>query len=456
MTNETELREPWEVLEELIESDEAESIRDYLERLSPTDTAFALSRLDRADQIALLHLLTPEQAAQLMVLLPDEQEADLIEELDPEQAAAIVGELESDQQADLLGDLDDRDAQAILDQMPADEAQSARHLLTFDPNTAGGIMITEYLAYPATMRIGEVLRDLEEHGEEYSDYDIQYAYITGDRGELKGVLRQRDILFARKNETVQSVMIPAPLSVTVDRTIDELHRFFDDNKFIGAPVTDPEGRLVGVVRRRAVEAALEKTASRNFLKFSGIIGGEELRSMGLFPRSGRRLSWLSINIVLNIIAASVIAMYENTLAQVIALAVFLPIISDMSGCSGNQAVAVSMRELTLGLIRPKDLLRVLAKEFPIGVMNGIVLGILIGTVAWVWKGNGWIGLVVGVAMAGNTLVSVCIGGIVPVILKGLNLDPALVSAPMLTTVTDMCGFFLVLGLATMMLPLLVA
>ena len=173
--------------------------------------------------------------------------------------------------------------------------------------------------------------------------------------------------------------------------------------------------------------------------------------MPLLVRSGRRLSWLSLNIILNIIAASVIAMYQDTLAAAIALAVFLPMVSDMSGCSGNQAVAVSMRELSLGLVRPVELLWVLTKEAGVGIINGLSLGCLLGAVAYVWKGNAFLGLVVGGAMALNTLVAVSLGGMIPLVLKRMKLDPALVSSPLLTTVTDMCGFFFVLSFASLVL-----
>ena len=174
--------------------------------------------------------------------------------------------------------------------------------------------------------------------------------------------------------------------------------------------------------------------------------------MSVFLRSRRRLSWLSVNIVLNLIAASVIALYQETLQAVIALAVFLPIISDMSGCSGNQAVAVSMRELTLGLIRPIDAVRVWLKEASVGLLNGAALGALIAAAAWAWQGNPYLGAVVGAAMAINTLVAVSLGGVVPLLLKRVRVDPALASGPILTTVTDMCGFALVLGIATAFLP----
>ena len=173
--------------------------------------------------------------------------------------------------------------------------------------------------------------------------------------------------------------------------------------------------------------------------------------MPVLLRSRRRLSWLSVNILLNIIAASVIAFHQETLSSVIALAVFLPIISDMSGCSGNQAVAVSMRELSIGVVNPVEVLRVWYQEISVGLINGLILGGLIALAAWLWKGNIFLGLVVGGALALNTMLAVSIGGTVPLILKRFGVDPALASGPILTTITDMCGFFLTLTFAGLML-----
>jgi magnesium transporter len=237
----------------------------------------------------------------------------------------------------------------------------------------------------------------------------------------------------------------------VDAGLQELVAFFERHRFYGVPVVDQDGLLVGVLRRRAVESAVAERSEADFRASQGIVGGEELRSMPLLVRSGRRLSWLSVNIALNVLAASIIAYHQETLQAVIALAVFLPIISDMSGCSGAQAVAVSMRELTLGVTRPADIVRVLRQELWVGLVNGLALGVLIALVAWAWKGNPWLGVVVGGALALNTVVAVCVGGGVPLALKRLGRDPALASGPILTTVTDMCGFLLVLTFASAML-----
>jgi magnesium transporter len=314
------------------------------------------------------------------------------------------------------------------------------------------MMITDYLAYDSHQTVEAVLDDLRHHGEQYSDYDIQYAYVVSATGKLVGVLRLRDLLMTPKNRPVSEVMIKEPLSVNVNTPLRDLRDFFNQYSFLGVPVVGDDGSFVGIVRSSTVREEANRRTNQLFLKFAGIVGGEEFRSMSLFKRSSRRLSWLSINIILNIIAASVIALYQDTLEKAIVLAVFLPIISDMSGCSGNQAVAVSIRELTLGLVRPRELIRVLSKESAIGIVNGIVLGMLLGGAALLWKGNPYLGLVVGVSLAANTFVAVSFGGLVPLILRGMRTDPALASGPLLTTITDMCGFFFVLSFASVMLP----
>jgi magnesium transporter len=298
-----------------------------------------------------------------------------------------------------------------------------------------------------------VLQDLARREEEYELNNVHYIYVTGHGKKLLGVARIRDIVFASPDTRLSDIVRPA-VTVRDSTTLDDLENLFDESTFTAVPVVDDDNRMLGVVRRRAVYDAVAERADAEHMKSQGIVGGEELRSMPTQLRSRRRLSWLSINIVLNLIAASVIAQFQDVLSAVIVLAVFLPIISDMSGCSGNQAVAVSMRELSLGVIKPSDFYYVWRKEAVIGVINGTVLGLLIAAVAWVWQGNAWLGLVVGFALSVNTLVAVSIGGTVPVVLKALKVDPAVASGPILTTVTDMCGFFLLLGTASLLLPVL--
>lgn len=442
---------PWEPLEEMLEQESPSGLKEYFDQLSSGEIARSISRLSAEDQHRLFQLLSPENAAELAEMLPVAQMTEVIQELPPETAADILEEMSSNDRADLLGFLEEDGAEAIFEHMEPEAALDARQLARYPADVAGGVMLTEYLVYPQTASVGDVVDDFQRNAEAYSDYDVQYTYVVTPSGALAGVLRLRELLLAPRSKPINRLMIPDPLAVRDTDSLDRLGEFFDEHQFLGVPVVDAAGVLVGVVRRHDVEEALAERSDSDYLKSQGIVGGEELRTMPLFRRSSRRLSWLSINILLNILAASIIALYQDTLSAVIALAVFLPIISDMSGCSGNQAVAVSMRELSLGLVRPLDAFRVWLKEIGVGLINGLVLGLLLGTAAWIWKGNTALGLVVASAMALNTVVAVSIGGTVPLLLKRLKFDPALASGPILTTITDMCGFFFVLSFATLML-----
>jgi magnesium transporter len=348
--------------------------------------------------------------------------------------------------------MDQEAVQAILSEMAPDEAAEARRLASYSHDEAGGLMITEYLAYPESYTAGDVLDDMRQHAERYADFDVQYAYCVSSFGDLVGVLRLRDLVLTPRARPLSDFMIRAPLSVNVHTPLDDLQQLFLERGFLGVPAIDDGGRLVGVVKRRDVEAAIARRAGSDYLKSHGIVMGEELRTMPVRVRSSRRLAWLTLNIGLNMIAASAIAIFQGTLEQVIALAVFLPIISDMSGCAGNQAVAVSMREMALGMLKPGELMHVLWKELQVGLINGAVLGLVMAAVAVLWKGNPWLGVVAAVALSVNTLIAVAVGGLLPLVLKLLGRDPALAAGPILTTVTDMCGFFLVLGTATILLP----
>jgi len=438
-------------LSDLLESGERRPVRRFVAGLEPLDTVHVVSQLRDEERAKLLQVLHPEDAAEVLEHIPDVQAGDALESIHPAQAARILGEMPSDDRADLLNEIADEDAEAILARMEPEQARELRELASYPEDTAGGLMIHEYVRFPSDTTVGEVIDHLHAESETYKSYDVQYTYVNDDRGRLVGVLPVRELLFASRRTPIEELMVRDPKSVRVAATVQELVGFFGENRFYGVPVVDEAGVLRGVLRARAVESAVAERSEELFRAAQGIVGGEELRSMPLLVRSRRRLSWLSVNILLNVLAASVIALHQETLEAVIALAVFLPIISDMSGCSGSQAVAVSMRELTLGVTRPTDVGRVLLQEAWVGVLNGLALGVLIAGVAWLWPGNPWLGLVVGGALALNTVVAVCIGGAVPLVLRRLGRDPALASGPILTTVTDMCGFFLVLSLASLLL-----
>ncbi len=444
---------PWETLRSALETQDVQRAHEIIDGLSGSDVARAVLQLEEPERIQLLELVDAENAAWLIEQLPDETAASLIEELDASDAATILEELQSDDQADVLGEMDEEDAAAILAQMETKESAAVRQLMSYEYDTAGGLMMSEVFKFQDSETVAAVLMKLSDPDEDFERYRGGHPYIVDGKGTLQGVISLRRLLTTNRSAVLGTIMTPA-ISVKPDASLSELRDFFDEYPFFSLPVVDDDETLIGVVSRSALADAELERSEAEVQKLQGLVT-EELRSMPTLVRARHRLSWLTVNIGLNILAASVIAFYEDTLSAVIALAVFLPIVSDMSGCSGNQAVAVSMRELSLGVVRPTDVFRVWLKEASVGVLNGLALGTLIALCAWGWKGNPYIGVVVGIALAINTVVAVSIGGTVPLILKRFDIDPAVASGPMLTTITDMFGFFLVLSLATLMMPLLV-
>jgi magnesium transporter len=447
--------QPWVRMAELAEANEQAALTEFVDELSGAETALSLSRLEPDSRQRVLRVLSAEASAELIRKISETQAAQILGDLQADEAAEILEELPPDEQADVLNDLEDEHADAIVRQLSAENAAATRELRSYEDNVAGGLMVCDFLKFSQRQTVGDVIRQLTEEQSRYREINLRYGYVCDRRGRLVGVLPMQSLLFVDRGTPLSELMIRQPLSVVDTMSLDELIDFFDSHSFMGVPVLDDSGVLLGVVSREAVDHEAVRAAENDYLKSQGIVGGEELRTMPLLLRSRRRLSWLSINILLNLGAAAVIASFQETLQSVIALAVFLPIISDMSGCSGNQAVAVSMRELSLGLLRPSEFARVWKKEVSVGLINGVALGLLIGLLAVVFKGNAYLGVVVGTALCANTILAVSIGGMLPLGLKRLGFDPAVSSGPLLTTVTDMCGFFLVLGLATLMLSKLV-
>lgn len=451
MAETSNIRATTEDLTDLIWEKDHEGLTKFVDQIPLEDLHLAVSRIGPSHRSALLEILDPADAAGLLLQRKELSPDGLLSRATPETAANILHELPSDVRADFFAALTSEAAAPILALLPKSDVDAVHTLARYAPDVAGGVMATELLMYPETATVGHVTDDLRRNAAEYANYDIQYVYVTREDQSLAGVLRIRDLLLSDGGTVLADRMFKDPATVNHLASLKELRDTFELHRYLGLPVVDDDDRLVGVVRRAAVEEAIAQRTARQLRLVQGIIGGEEVRTMPVGLRSGRRLAWLSANIVLNVLAASVIVYFESTLARLIALAAFLPIISDMSGCSGNQAVAVSMRELSLGLVRPRETLWVWAKEVKVGLINGTALGLLLGLVAWLWRGNPVLGIIVGAALALNTVVAVSIGGTIPLVFKALGVDPALASGPILTTVTDICGFFFALGLAALAL-----
>ncbi|MGD8421614.1 MAG: CBS domain-containing protein, partial [Gammaproteobacteria bacterium] len=328
-------------LQEAIETEDKQQVGELVDAISSNEALRQVSMMEADERDSFISLLEPGTVAELIEEAPSELALTIIRDLDSSIAARIMEELHSDTQADIVKELKPESSEAILSAMEAENAESVRMLAQYDPDTAGGLMEVEAFTFTVDETVGAVLNRLIEGDESFERYRGQHPYIVDDTGKLIGVVSLRDMLRSRRSLPLAEILHD-PIAVSPDTGQRELAEIFNDNPFLGIPVVDANGILLGVVSRQELaEAELERAEHESRARQQV---SDELRSMPTVQRSRRRLAWLSSNIVLNIIAASVISVYEDTLAAVIAIAVFLPMVSDMSGCSGNQAVGVSMRE----------------------------------------------------------------------------------------------------------------
>lgn len=446
--------EAWLELDALLEAGRDDDALQFVYDLAPQDTGYTLSHLEESRRTGLMSLLSerdPDFASTLLGHVDDQIAADIVSELEPVEAAAIVDEMESDEQVDVLAELDESEAEAILEAMSPEEAQDVRQRLVYDENTAGGLMITEFLSFPEDMDVKRVRQKLRKESDRVNSFEVRYLYTVDHAGGLLGVTPMRDLLLAKPGVPLSKPTIAEPMVVTVHTPLEELEDLFDRVDFSALPVVDDDAKLVGVVQRAAVQEALSEGAQEDLAKFGGIVGGEELRSMPTLGRAARRLMFLLPIMVLLLVSATIIAKFEETIQRLPILAALLPVVAGLCGSGGNQAVAVSMREISLGLIEPKDFMRVFIKEAAVALLAGVVLAVSLAAVVWVWRGQAELGMVVGASVVMVILLSKIVGGTVPLVLRHIGIDPAMASGPIVTTVVDLTSFFTVLLLAEMAL-----
>jgi len=446
---------PLDQLETLVEGQRYQDAADLLTEAHSQDAADALQPLEPQQAAELLVLLPPDQAADILEDMPDDFAGDILEEIQPLQAAQIVTELISDEEADILQELSEEKQDAIIQHLDRDQASLAREMLTYAEDTAGGLMQKEFLAVPIDITATEARRMLQQMAEDEDEfYPYSYILSTDRRGRFTGVLGLRALLFAQPNTLIANLVTEDATFASPQTSGEDLMKMFRRTDLLSLPVVADDGRLLGIVTQEDAQEFEKEESEEEFLRFTGIVGGEEVRDMPLKQRAGQRLLWLIIKMALNVIPASVVAAYTRSPAFLL-LAPILPIISDLGGSGGSQAIAVTIRELATNRIKPGDFVWVTLKELGVGMVNGIILGLLLGIGTYVATNGGdnsmIVGAIVAIATITNTVLAVVFGGLAPMILRRLRVDPAVASGPILTMVTDTFGFFFVLALASMLI-----
>jgi magnesium transporter len=434
------------ILERMVDLIRKGDITHFLRRapdLGPADLADVLSALEQKERVAVVEALPPELSSQALAEMPEEAHAgETLAALDPGRAAEIVGELDDDDAADILGDLDPSRQEQILSGVH--ERAEVDRLLRYDEETAGGRMTTHVVTVRDSATAGQALEEIRRQAEEAEDF--YQVFVVDSEGKLVGVLPFKDLVISRPERTVREFMTDADIFVTPDQDQEKVAHLMARYNVPSVPVVDEHMRLLGRVTFDDVIDVVEAETTEDLLRFGGVSADEDLAA-GWETAVRSRLPWLSINLLTAFLAGGVVYTFQHTIQRTLALAVWMPIIAGMGGNAGTQALAVTVRRLALGLI-PVDVFRkVVGKEMLVGVINGIVIGTAVGTVAMLMSEGPRLGLVVFLAMVGNLMVAGFAGAFIPIVLERMGVDPAVASSIFVTTFTDVCGFLLLLGLA---------
>ncbi len=449
-------RPPEEVIHELIqelrrllESGEQLNALEIFSVLHPVDQGEVLDGLPKGFSQWLLGELDAAVVAEILEYLEPEESAEMIGRLEPVDLAKVLDLAGPDVAVDLLRHIPEEKQFETLDAM-SDPAEVSE-LLQYQDDTAGGLMTLDYPVVNEVTTTPNALDQLRLLGEDAEDIDS--VLVVDSEQRLVGSLSITRLALARANTVVGDIMDREVNSVTFDVDQEECARVMQRYNLNVLPVLNGGGRLTGVILDDDLVDVVVEEATEDMFRIASV-GGERIAGP-LTNSLRRRLPWLYINLATAFLAAAMVSLFETTITRVVALAVFLPVVASQGGIGGTQTVTLVVRSMALGEVPRRLGLRLLARELALGLIHGVALGVAVGAVAYLWKGNIILGLVLGVAMSGNMLVAGMFGAGVPLLLRQLRMDPAVSSAVFVTTFTDVIGFVLFLGLAAIFVEHLV-
>ncbi len=425
------------------------ALRDLLLK-HPADIAEVLSHLSDEQAAELLHrLYLRKAAAEPLGEMEPEDSAELLTELDRDEAIKILSRMDPDDAVDLLEELPEDVKDELLSRLAPKDAQVLSKLLEYPPDTAGGLMSPEVVALPLTLTAQEAIDILRRKVEEVET--IYYAYAVDDEGRLEGVISLRDLALARPETRLSALVNRDVISVPVDADAEDVARLFDKYNYYALPVIDAERKLLGVITIDDVIDVIREEATEDIYRSQGV-PLEERVDTPWYESIRRRMPWLYFNLVTAFIAASVVGVFESTIAKFAVLAFFMPIIAGQGGNAGMQTVTIVTRGIALGEVPKGEGWRILGKEFLLGVLNGLAMGLVVGVVGFIWKHTISLGIVVFLAMTFNMITAGIVGTVIPLTLRAMRQDPALASSIFLTTFTATLGFAFLFVLARIFIP----
>lgn len=425
-------------------------LKSELNELPPIDVGDYIAELNSDRRAIAFRLLNKNQATEVFEYLPPDVQAELIGSLHDAQVQQVIESMSPDDRAELFDELPARVVKRLLKELSFNERQATSTILGYAEGTAGRLMTTEYVQIRQGLKVSEAIQKIR-----LTDQDketVYYAYVTDNSRRLKQVVSLRQLLFSIQDVLIKDIASDRVLQVYTDTPQEEVAQLMKRYDLLAVPVVDREDRLVGIVTIDDVVDVIEEEATEDIQKLAGISGDEQALSPPLTTLQ-KRLPWLLGNLGLYIGAASAIAPFQYLIKVVPVLAVIMPIMSNASGTVAIQALSVTVRGLGVGEVTPKETLLVLRKELLAGIGTAIALGITVTLLSMIWAtpGERWVGLVAGLVMALNVIIAASLGTLLPMTFKRMNLDPALISGPLLTTMLDGIGFLTFLSLISAIL-----
>ncbi|OBT17426.1 magnesium transporter [Vibrio sp. UCD-FRSSP16_10] len=423
-------------------------VRRQLQSMEPEDIAHLLEASPRKSREVLWQLTDPEDYGDILDELSEDVKDNLVAKMAPGKLAEATEGMDTDDVAYVLRSLPDSVSKQVLSQMDAADRLRVETALSYPEDTAGGIMNTDVTTIRSGVDIDVVLRYLRMKGELPETTDTLYVIDNNDR--LIGNLSLTTLLTTQPDVPVIEVMEDADEAISVDLSDTDVASLFERRNWVSAPVVDKNQHLVGRITIDDVVDIIREDAEHSMMSLAGLDDDED--TFAPVVKSARRRSiWLGVNVLAALAAASVSNMFEATLEQMAAIAILMTIVPSMGGVAGNQTVALVIRGLALGYIGDSNRKELLMKEAAIGFLNGILWALIIGAIVVFWKHDWKLGLIISAAMLTNLFIAGVAGVTVPIVLKKMNIDPALAGGMALTTITDVVGLSVFLGLATVFL-----
>jgi len=435
-----------DTLNEALQSGTFLQVRRLIKSLNSADLAHLLESSPPRTRQVLWTLVDKDNDGDVLQWLSSEVQAQLLSGMNAEEVVALTEGFDTDDIVDILQHLPDRVTQEVLQSMSIQDRQRVEQVLTYDEDTAGGLMNTDTITVRPSHTLDVVLRYLRRHDEIPDMTDS--LIVVNRQDKYLGLLPLNKILVSDPNMTVREIMLSETTPIPVAMTDTEVAMLFERNDWISAPVVGEDNRLLGRITVDDVIDVIREDSDHSLMSMAGL-DEEEDTFAPVMKASPRRAIWLTINLATAFIAAAVINLFDDTLEHLVALAVLMPVVASMGGVAGSQTLTVVVRGMALGQIGRSNTAWLLNRELILAVMNGVLMSLIASGVCWLWFDDPWIGVIIAAALIINLLAAAFAGVTLPIILKSLKIDPALAGSVALTTVTDAVGFLSFLGLATL-------